>query len=219
MDFNYQLIPAAQEYFAGTRAMVSQGVYTGLFGDFDSEGIPYTQILGAMRDTARKLHNTSHRAVPAHVTGHSLGDSYSTLCYTQLLIEIAPSNPGAKETIMGDEYTFGAPRIGSNEWAKLASELADVQRGRSWRIVNNYDLVPKIPPTTLQPTQLDFHHVNTGVHIWPYKGPARLPSEIDQPNPKPYPIYSVLYLIPSLIMVLDHRELSARLIIKHVLPY
>lgn len=207
VDCNYQLIPAAEEYFAGTRVKVSKGVYTGLFGDFDGEEIPYTQILSAMRETARKLHNLSDRAVPAHVTGHSLGGSYSTLCYTQLLIDVAPSDPGAKETIMGDEYTFGAPRIGSNGWARLASELADVQRGRSWRIVNNHDLVPKVPPTTLQPTQLDFHHVDTGVHIWPYKSPAQLPTEIDQPNPKPYPIYSILYLIPSLIMVLDHRKL------------
>lgn len=207
VDLNYQLIPADQEYFAGTGAKVSKGVYTGLFGDFKGEGKPYTQILGAMRETARKLHNKSRRAVPAHVTGHSLGGSYSTLCYTKLQIDVAPSNPGAKETIMGDEYTFGAPRIGNNEWAKRASELADVQRGRSWRIVNHLDLVPKVPPTTLQRAQLDFHHVDTGVHIWPYKAPAQLPTEIDQPNPKPYPICSILYLIPSLVRVLDHRKL------------
>lgn len=206
VDFNYQLVPAAQEYFAGTQAPVSQGVYTGLFGDFPGKGTPYKQILSATRQAASKLPNASGRPVPAHVTGHSLGGSYSTLCYTQLLIDVAPSSPGAGEMMIGDEYTFGAPRIGCNEWSRLSCKLVEVQRGRSWRIVNNHDLVPQVPPTTLQPKQRDFHHVDTGVRIWPYKGPTQLPSEINQPNPRPYPIYSILYLIPSLIMVLDHRK-------------
>lgn len=219
VDFNYQLIPAAQGYFDGTQVPVSQGVYTGLFGNFPGKGVPYNQILSATRDAASKLPNTSGRPVPAHVTGHSLGGSYSTLCYTQLLIDVAPSNPGAGEMMMGDEYTFGSPRIGSNEWARLTNKLVEVQRGRSWRIVNNHDLVPQVPPTTLQPKERNFHHIDTGVHIWPYKEPAQLPSEVDQPNPKPYPIYSILYLIPSLIMVLDHRKLYIQLMTKHVLSH
>lgn len=207
VDFNYQLWPATQEYFDGTQAPVSKGVYTGLFGTFSGKGIPYKQILSATRVAASKLPNTSGRPVPAHVTGHSLGGSYSTLCYTQLLIDVAPSNPGVREMMMGDEYTFGAPRIASNQWSKFTNKLVEVQRGRSWRIVNNHDLVPRVPPTTLQPTELDFHHIDTGLHIWPYKEPEQLPSEVDQPNPKPYPVDSILYLIPSLIMVLDHRKL------------
>ncbi|KAG8169445.1 hypothetical protein KVR01_000190 [Diaporthe batatas] len=206
VDFNYQLTPTAQEYFGGTQAPVSQGVYTSLFGSYPGKGVPYQQILKATRFAASKLPNTSAMAVPLHVTGHSLGGSYSTLCYTQLLIDVAPSNPTAGQLMMGDEYTFGAPRIGSNEWAGLSTTLVNVQRGRSWRIVNNHDLVPQVPPTTLQRKQRDFHHVDTGVHIWPYKGPQQTPSEIDKPNPKCYPIYSLLYLIPSLIMVLDHRK-------------
>lgn len=206
VDFNYQLVPAAQEYFAGTQTKVSQGVYTGLFGNFPGKGTPYKQILSATREAAKKLPNTSGLAVPAHVTGHSLGGSYSTLCYTQLLIDVAPSNLSPGMMFMGDEYTFGAPRIGSNEWSRLTSKLVEVQRGRSWRIVNNHDLVPQVPPTTLQPKQRDFHHIDTGVHIWPYKEPSQLPSEVNQPNPKPYPIYSILYLIPTIIMVLDHRK-------------
>lgn len=206
VDFNYQLGPAAQDFFGGTHVQVSQGVYSSLFGNYPGKGVPYQQILNAVRVKAKDLPNTSGRAVNVHVTGHSLGGSYSTLCYTQLLIDVAPSNPAAGEIMMGDEYTFGAPRIGSNEYARLNRTLVDVQRGRSWRIVNNHDLVPQVPPTTLQRKQRDFHHVDTGVRIWPYKGPEEIPTEIDKPNPKRYPIYSILYLIPSLIMVLDHRK-------------
>ena len=217
VDFNYQLTPAAQEYFGGTQVPLSQGVYTSLFGNFPGKGVPYEQILTATRLAAAKLPNTSGRAVPAHVTGHSLGGSYSTLCYTQLLIDVAPSNPGPGEMMMGDEYTFGAPRTGSDEWARLNLTLVNAQRGRSWRIVNNHDLVPQVPPTTLQRKQRDFHHINTGVHIWPYKAPEQMPTEIDKKNPKRYPIYSILYLIPSLIMVFDHRKSKAQVDFKHEL--
>lgn len=206
VDFNYQLEPATQQYFGGTHVQVSQGVYTSLFGNYPGNGIPYQQILQAVRAKAKELPNTSGRPVEVHVTGHSLGGSYSTLCYTQLLIDVAPTSPAAGEIILGDEYTFGAPRIGSNEYARLNKTLVDHQRGQSWRIVNNHDLVPQVPPTTLQRKQRDFHHIDTGVRIWPYKGPEQLPTEIDKKNPKRYPIYSILYLIPSLIMVLDHRE-------------
>lgn len=217
VDFNYQLTPAAQEFFDGTQVKVSQGVYDSLFGNFPGKGVPYKQILNAVRDQASKLPNTRGQAVNVHVTGHSLGGSYSTLCYTQLLIDVAPSNPAAGEIIMGDEYTFGAPRIGSNLWSKLNTTLVDVHRGRSWRIVNNHDLVPQVPPTTLQRKQRDFHHIDTGVRIWPHKGPEQIPSEIGKKNPKKYPIYSILYLIPTIIKVLDHRKSKAQVNVKHEL--
>jgi hypothetical protein len=205
VDFNYQLTPAAQEYYDQTQVKVSQGVYDSLFGNYPGKGVPYKQILDALRDQATKLPNTTGQPVNVHVTGHSLGGSYSTLCYAQLLCDVAPSSPGAGEVVMGDEYTFGAPRVGSNLWAKLNSTIVDIQRGRSWRIVNNHDLVPMVPPTTLQKGR-DFRHIDTGVHIWPYKAPEMIKSEIDGKKPKKYPIYSILYLIPTIIKVLDHRK-------------
>lgn len=208
VDFDYQLTAAEAKYFNDDPSVkISEGVYSSLFGDGQG-GRPYETILNKARELTANLPNTSGRPVPVHVTGHSLGGSYATLCYTQLLIDVAPSSPGPHDMVMGDAYTFGAPRVGSRGWAAFNSKLVHLpgHLGQFWRIVNHIDLVPQVPPTSLQPKELDFCHVDQGVHIWPHSLPQSLPNEQDQPSPKPYPITSILYLIPTLLRAMDHRE-------------
>lgn len=217
IDLNYQLAAAEVKHFKGdVGAKVSQGVYASLFGKLpglygkapNGDSSPYGLILDTVRKLTLRLPNTSGRPIPIHVTGHSLGGSYATMCYTQLLIDIAPSSTGAGQMVMGDEYTFGAPRVGCREWAALKSRLVDLHEtgGQSWRIVNNIDLVPMIPPTSLHPTEVAFHHVNRGVRIWPHKSPRYMLSEQEQPDPLPYPVDSVLFLVLTILRSIDHRE-------------
>ncbi|KAF4869029.1 hypothetical protein CGCSCA1_v011714 [Colletotrichum siamense] len=51
--------------------------------------------------------------VRRHVAGHSLGGAYSSFCYAQILIDDA--KPTQEKVQMGEDHTFGCPRIGSND--------------------------------------------------------------------------------------------------------
>ena len=75
------------------------------------------------------------------LTGHSLGGALAVLLAATLLESGVP---------VAGLYTFGAPRVGNSRFAeRLNQELADAAH---WRIVNENDLVPHLPP------QLFFSH-------------------------------------------------------------
>ena len=145
VDYHYEQTTA--EKLNGTHC--SLGVYTGLFGTFSPpNNPPYNNILSETQELAKTLPNSLGQAVRTHVTGHSLGGSYSTFCFTRLIIDVAPDT---LPITIGNEYTFGAPRVGSDDYATLNSKLVEIQHGQSWRIVNNKDIVPQVPPTEIPP--------------------------------------------------------------------
>ncbi|KAJ9652793.1 hypothetical protein H2198_007975 [Neophaeococcomyces mojaviensis] len=198
VDYNYQL-QHAEGYLENQQ--VSLGVYTGLFGKFpEPYGIAYDFLIGAVDLLASRL---SSKAVMTHVTGHSLGGSYSTMCYIQLLISSLGLQP-PKHLNIGDEYTFGAPRVGDKEWATIYQGLIEHAAGTSWRIVNDNDIVPQVAPTELKPEQLSFCHVNTGMQIFPNKAPIVIPSEIPGPYPPPYPIDDWKDLLKAILDIGAH---------------
>lgn len=223
VDFNYQLTPATGGFLDDKQ--VSEGVFTTLFGDYqtlaDSDtSIPYRTILDLSTRSAAALSGQQAgggqvHATVTHVTGHSLGASYASLCYAQLLMDVAPPTsvpgPGSMMMMMGDQYTFGSPRVGGNAWAAMHTALVGAQRGRVWRIVNDNDLVPHVPPTDLPRMQdlVDFHHLDSGVRIFPDKDPEALPSEIDQPNLPPYPVLNIAKFLKNVMSSIEHRELSS----------
>jgi hypothetical protein len=206
VDLNYELQPAAPYL---DDVSVSTGVFTGLFKTFSSYGVPYDIILGHLKELAPKLPNV-RGPVRTHVTGHSLGGSYSSLCYAQLLIDVLPAG---SEIVMGDEYTFGSPRVGNEMWAANCVRLVDVQPGSSWRIVNNEDIVPQVPPTELMPSQVDFYHVNNGYQIFSKKSPVPIPSEIGGPPPPVYQLRSLRDLIEAVRDSVYHRELKSSVVL------
>lgn len=111
---------------------MSEGVYTSLFGKLDGEdNTPYGLVLARIRERASQVPNSTGRPISIHFTGHSLRGSYASMCYTQFLIDVAPSLPGAGEIIMGDEYTSGSPRVGNKAWATITSKLVDVHSSQS----------------------------------------------------------------------------------------
>lgn len=78
--------------------------------------------------------------VKIHVTGHSLGAALASLA--ALHLEARPETTGAVATV----HTFGSPRVGDPVFA-AAFERAF--RGRSYRFVNNEDIVTRVPPPDL----------------------------------------------------------------------
>ncbi|KAJ3528725.1 hypothetical protein NM208_g10079 [Fusarium decemcellulare] len=193
VDFNYQLMEAGEEL---DFQPVSTGVYTGLFDKFGSmTETPFESIQAKLNTLAKTFQGTSVSTTQprVHVTGHSLGGSYSSLCYAALIA----AGPGLIPTsfAMGDEYTFGSPRVGSKEWAEWNNAQVRRSEGQSWRIVLNTDIVPQVPPTVLKPDQTNFYHVDQGVRIFKDSPPQLIPSEVDGPPPTPFNITNLIELI------------------------
>ncbi|KAF5026915.1 hypothetical protein F66182_945 [Fusarium sp. NRRL 66182] len=180
-DINYQLKDAGDFL---KNQQVSEGVYTGLFTEFEDKDKgkykPYNHIAETLGVIAQRLHKEDGSTVRLHVTGHSLGGSYSSLCTAQLLIDVPGLEPHFK---MGDEYTFGAPRVGSDNWANMNAELMEEGEGQMWRIVNRDDLVTDVPPTDILPYQ-GFYHVDNGFRIFKDAPPEPIQSERNGPPPK-----------------------------------
>jgi hypothetical protein len=215
VDKNYQLVPAVD--FLQDQS-VSEGVYTGLFGDFSEKDKPsykpYNHIVEQLDAIAKALPRDEGTTIRAHVTGHSLGGSYSSLCSAQLLIDVPKLLPGFK---MGDEYTFGAPRVGSNDWALMNRSLATEGDGQIWRIVNSGDLVPQVPPTDLFKITDSFYHTDQGVAIFEDKAPEDIASEINGPPPPGRKFKSWKELIRAILDSRPHCKFNSRIFLSTLL--
>jgi triacylglycerol lipase len=94
-------------------------------------------IWGAVLPDARRvlperLRTRGQRTV--WMTGHSLGGALAELCAAQAaLVEGIP--------VQG-VYTFGQPRVGTSEFART---MHDTFGARIYRIVNDRDIVPRVP--------------------------------------------------------------------------
>jgi hypothetical protein len=89
---------------------------------------------------------------------------------------------------LSHRYTFGAPRVGRGDFVKSFKEAVHAPFGSSWRIVNNKDLVPKVPASLPWPFSRDpFIHVDAGYKIYPDANPNPMPSEIGKHPTWPIP--------------------------------
>ena len=70
---------------------------------------------------------------PLWITGHSLGGALATLFAAWLINQEKP---------FAGLYTFGAPRVGDIAFKNRLEESAP---GAVWRVVNNHDLVTRVP--------------------------------------------------------------------------
>lgn len=74
--------------------------------------------------------------LPVVVCGHSLGGALAFLTVSRM---------GESENA-AHLYTFGGPRVGNEA---LGERVLEVSRGRAYRVVNENDLVPAVPPALL----------------------------------------------------------------------
>jgi hypothetical protein len=123
---------------------------------------PLAELQGSFGDQLEQLHLRLEQAAerkplinttkgrperPYIVTGHSLGAALTTLFVME--------NKEKQKFDITTSCTFASPRVGDMTFARVFNLLPIA----SWRIVNSWDLVPKLPPHI--PFVLEFEHVNT----------------------------------------------------------
>ncbi|KAG5748651.1 hypothetical protein H9Q70_008675 [Fusarium xylarioides] len=179
VDSSFDPIQVDAKHLFGT--VVSEGVYYALFGTFNKkdELSPFELILKALEDFVPKLHvedNTEAAEPLLHVTGHSLGGSYSSFCFAQFMMQNASLPAGAR---LGDLYNFGSPRVGQKAWSQAFYEnLGGKFPGGAWRIVNDEDIVPKVPSLLkYKPKTGPFYHIDNGIKIFKEAKPAPIETE------------------------------------------
>lgn len=89
-------------------------------------------------DILRIIADVQNNAQPFWITGHSLGAALATLAAACFTLEMDKPISGV--------YTFGQPRVGDRDFARLFNaELGQ----RFFRFVNNSDIVTRIPTREL----------------------------------------------------------------------
>jgi len=101
--------------------------------------------------------------------GHSLGAAYATLCYGQFVYK----GFGTANTLLGDLYTFGSPRVGHNDFASCLRAALKQPLGSAWRIVNNEDMIIRHPFKFW-----GFRHIDAMYKIFSHKLPEKGLSEV-----------------------------------------
>ncbi len=110
----------------------------------EREGSFADQVVAAVRRHAAK----AYKLAEFEVTGHSLGAALAT-------IHVAHNSLQPKATIPLI-CTFGSPLVGDREFASKFDKLFEKPGFNSWRIVNQLDWAPTVPPFFL-----GFWHVET----------------------------------------------------------
>lgn len=93
------------------------------------------------------------RSKPVTVCGHSLGGALTTLCAYDL--KVAGYDVQAV-------YTYGSPRVGNKSFAKKYNRLL---KKITHRVVNNNDIVPRIPPPVVLIPPANYCHVDNDFYI------------------------------------------------------
>lgn len=131
--------------------------------------------------------------------GHSLGGSYASISFAELLRRAAGGGALPAQISLGDIYTFGSPRIGADDFSSTVRDniKSPTAVGSSWRIANDKDVVTLVPPVLGDPH--DYVHVDVGWAIFPDKEPQRLDSEIGT-HPEPPKDFSFLNHCESFVV-------------------
>lgn len=95
-------------------------------------------------DVERAVNTFQDQGQALWITGHSLGAAIATLAAAQWIDAGKPFN---------GLYNFGSPRVGNRAFRRDYNGEA---RDRTFRYVNNHDLVTRVPPRSLK-----YRHVGT----------------------------------------------------------
>ena len=108
----------------------------------------YAALMSIWKDVKEALLKFQRNSQSVWITGHSLGGALATLAVAALIEENCD---------VGGAYTFGQPRVGSEKFAK---KLDSQYKYRFFRVVNNEDIVTRIPTRLM-----GYYHVGSDVYI------------------------------------------------------
>ncbi|SFJ51550.1 triacylglycerol lipase [Paenibacillus sp. UNC496MF] len=94
----------------------------------------FNDVYMSARDALFRLLSDTTPGKPVFVTGHSLGGALGTLAALDIALNRKPANLVV--------YTFGSPRVGDPAFARSYNAAVPV----SFRIENEFDVVPHLPP-------------------------------------------------------------------------
>ncbi len=98
----------------------------------------FTDIYMSARSQIHQLIHEVPADRPLFLTGHSLGGALATLAALDISQNTAFQSPIV--------YTFGAPRVGDPNFVRAYNYSVTTH----WRIQNEYDIVPHLPPLIYQ---------------------------------------------------------------------
>jgi len=100
------------------------------------------------------------------VTGHSLGAAISTIAVLDMIVN---------HNITGvTQYNFGSPRVGDSSFAAAYDSLVPI--GQHYRVVNDADIVPHLPPE-------DFSYFHIVQEVWLHNGTITVCSDSNGEDP------------------------------------
>jgi predicted lipase len=147
-DKIYDTLKVVKRRLAGapvkSAAEAAPETFTGSFAE-------QLEQLAISREVERGFAAPSDKAAarpqrPTIVTGHSLGAALTTLFVLE--------NADKRKFEISTACTFASPRVGNLEFVHTFNQLPIT----SWRIVNQHDIVPKLPLRV--PVLFDYEHVN-----------------------------------------------------------
>ncbi|THG96877.1 hypothetical protein EW026_g5032 [Hermanssonia centrifuga] len=191
---------ATEGHLWGTH--VSEGVFMTMFGPFHrlGEQTPFAYIKEVICLIASNMpRDPTSPPIDVHVTGHSLGASYASLCYAELLRlynnqPIDPFVTSPSKLILRDLYTFGSPRFALEDFVDVFMLVMDTHHGYSWRIVSEGDPVTLVPPVHLIDPK--FIHLDKAWQVSENAEPQELPSERNSHPRPPIPVINMSYHTP-----------------------
>ena len=142
-DGKLSITSAFKDFLADIKAWPAESetqgsVHSGFKGELDKLYPQVIKWLGK-KVTTKKL----------VITGHSLGAAMATICASRL------HELGADLVL----YTYGSPRVGDDFWAKQFDDI------EAYRIVNNNDLICRVPPFGYY-THIGFlHYITYDLHV------------------------------------------------------
>lgn len=125
---------------------IQNKVHRGFMEALDSAWPQLAAAITALR--------TSDQAI--WVTGHSLGAALATLAAARFSLG---DGIGNRQIDVQGLYTFGQPRTGNRGFVKAFDQRF---QGRSFRFVNNNDIVPEVPPMGFV---LKYWHIDRLIYI------------------------------------------------------
>ncbi|ORX79735.1 alpha/beta-hydrolase [Basidiobolus meristosporus CBS 931.73] len=146
-----------------TRTQASSYVYGEVHSGFFNKLFPQQSAIGRVKRSspyAEIIHCISQKAkefqtegsiteIPLWVTGHSLGAALASLFFARLLKSKDDLDYATTGLVLKDGYTFGCPALGDGRFAsEFASQTNLPLNNQStlWRVVNDADIVARIPP-------------------------------------------------------------------------